>query len=179
MTNWTIDTSHSALDFKVRHMGISSVKGQFTKYEAKAVTENRTLKSVEATIEAASIHTNDEKRDAHLRSADFFDAEAHPEITFKSTGVEQKGGNRYVVTGDLSMHAQTHPVTFEVEVGEIMNDPFGMVRSAANVRGKLNRTQWDLKWNQVLEAGSLLVGEEVRFDFDIEAVTERKLEPVA
>ena len=179
MTTWTIDTSHSSIDFKVRHMGIASVKGQFTEYEASAVTENRVLKSLEATIQTASVHTNDAKRDAHLRSSDFFDAESYPQITFKSNRVEAKGGNRYEVTGDLSMKGQTHPVTFEVEVGEILNDPFGLVRSAANVRGVLNRTDWGLKWNQVLEAGSLLVGEEVRFDFDVQAVTEREPEAVA
>jgi polyisoprenoid-binding protein YceI len=174
MTSWTIDSSHSAIDFKVRHMGIASVKGQFTEFEGVAVSEGRTLKNVEATIKAASVSTNDDKRDAHLRSADFFDVERYPEITFKSTKVEPQGQDRYRVTGDLTMRGQTHPVTFEVEAGEAINDPFGLVRAAANVRGKLNRTTWSLKWNQVLEAGSLLVGEEVMFDFDVQAVTQPK-----
>ena len=174
MTDWTIDSSHSSIDFKVRHMGLAFVRGRFTSFEGKATTERGELKAVEATIDAASIDTNDEKRDGHLRSPDFFDVETFPQITFESTRVEKAGRDTYRVTGDLSMRGQTHPVTFEAEVGDPVKDPWGMTRAAATVKGKLNRTKWGLKWNQVLEAGSLLVGEEISFDFDVQATAAEK-----
>ena len=174
MKEWMLDPSHSSIDFKVRHMAISTVKGSFNTFSGMVTTENDVIKTVEATIEAASIDTNDEKRDGHLKSADFFDVENYPSLVFKSTNVESLGGGEYRVTGDMTMHGQTHPVTFDVEVGKPIKDPWGMTRSAANVTGKLNRTDWGLEWNQVLEAGGLLVGEEVKFDFDVQATVKQQ-----
>lgn len=169
---WAIDPSHSSIEFKVRHMAISTVKGSFNTFSGTAQTENGVIKRVEAEIDAASIHTNDEKRDGHLRSADFFDVATYPKITFKSTNVEHDG-DEYKITGDLTMHGQTHPITFTAEVGEPITDPYGLTRAGANVRGKFNRTDWGLQWNQVLEAGGLMVGEEVKFDFDLEATAQQ------
>ena len=169
---WAIDPSHSSIEFKVRHMAISSVKGAFNTFSATAQTENGVIQSVEATIDAASISTNDEKRDGHLRSADFFDVESYPNLTFKSTNVE-RSGDEYKITGDLTIHGRTHPVTFTAEVGEPITDPYGLTRSGANVKGKLDRTDWGLKYNMVLEAGGLMVGEEVKFDFDVEATVQQ------
>ncbi len=168
--NWNIDASHSSVDFKVRHMGISSVKGSFDKFTGGVETEAGQLKAVKVTIAASSVSTNDAQRDGHLKSADFFDVDNHPEIVFESTSVQKIAGNEYKVAGNLTMRGETKPVTFTAELGEAIKDPWGMTRAAASVTGKLNRKDWGLTWNQVLEAGSLLVGEEVQFNFDVQAV---------
>jgi polyisoprenoid-binding protein YceI len=169
MATWNIDTSHSSIDFKVRHMGLSTVKGSFKSFEGQAALEDNVLKAFQATIKVASIDTNDDKRDAHLRSADFFDAETYPTMTIKSTSVNRRGNGSYQVTADVTIKDQTHPVTFDVELDTPITDPWGMTRAAANVKGSLDRTKWGLTWNQVLEAGRLLVGNEVKFDFDVQA----------
>lgn len=169
MATWTIDTSHSSIDFKVRHMGIATVKGSFKRFSGQAELDGEALKGFQATVELASIDTNDEKRDAHLRSADFFDVERYPTMTIQSTKVTPKGEGRYEVTADVTIKDQTHPVTFTVELDAPITDPWGMTRAAAHVQGSLDRTKWGLTWNQVLEAGRLLVGNEVKFDFDVEA----------
>jgi polyisoprenoid-binding protein YceI len=169
---WNIDTSHSSIDFKVKHMAIASVKGNFKTFSGTIQTNNGELSSVEATIDASSISTNDEKRDGHLKSPDFFDVANTPSITFKSTKLEKVSDNEYSITGDLTMRGVTKPVTFTAEVGAPVKDPWGLTRAAANIRGKLNRKDWGLNWNQVLELGALLVGEEVIFDFDVQAVTQ-------
>ncbi len=169
---WNIDTSHSSIDFKVKHMAIASTKGNFKTFSGTIQTNKGELSNVEVTIDANSITTNDEKRDGHLKSPDFFDVANTPTITFKSTKVEKTSGNEYKVTGDLTMRGVTKPVTFTAEVGAPMKDPWGLTRAAANISGKLNRKDWGLNWNQVLELGALLVGEEVLFDFDVEAVAQ-------
>lgn len=170
MATWNIDASHSSIDFKVRHMGISTVKGSFRNFEGQAELEDNALKSLQATVKVESVDTNDDKRDAHLRSADFFDAENYPTMTIKSTSVNSTGNGSYKVTADVTIKEQTHPVIFDVELDAPITDPWGMTRAAANVKGSLNRTKWGLTWNQVLEAGRLLVSDEVKFDFDIQAV---------
>jgi polyisoprenoid-binding protein YceI len=167
---WNIDTSHSSVDFKVKHMAIASVKGNFKTFSGTAHTSNGELSSVEATIDANSVTTNDEKRDGHLKSPDFFDVANTPSITFKSTKVEKVSSSEYKIIGDLTMRGVTKPVTFTAEIAAPMKDPWGLTRAAANITGKLNRKEWGLNWNQVLELGALLVGEEVSFDFDVEAV---------
>jgi len=169
--NWAIDQSHSNLDFAVRHMAISTVRGRFKKFSGTIrAEEDGTLKSIEATIDASSIDTGEPKRDAHLRSADFFDAENSPALTFRSTSVTPQGGNRYSVNGTLTMRDKTKPVSLQVEITTPMKDPWGNVRAGAVASGTLNRKDWGLNWNQVLELGALLVGEEVRFNLDVEAV---------
>lgn len=170
MENWNIETSHSSIDFKVRHMAISSVKGSFKTFSGTIEREDGELKKVHVVIDASSIDTNDEKRDGHLKSADFFDVENHPEVVFESTLVEKISEHSYNVSGDLRMRGVSKPVSFSAEVANPIKDPWGLTRTAASISGKLNRKDWGLSWNQVLEAGALLVGEEVQFDFDIEAV---------
>ena len=168
---WKIDLSHTSLHFAVRHLGISTVRGRFTKVAGALETaQGNTLTSIEATIDAASIETGEPQRDAHLRSPDFLDAARYPEITFKSTSIETLGGGVYKVTGDLTMRGETRPVTLEVETASPINDPWGNLRAGATVTGKLNRKNWGLAWNQVTELGALIVGEEVRFTLDVEAV---------
>lgn len=170
---WNLDTGHSSIEFGVRHMGISTVRGRFTKFEAMPeLNEDGLLTGVAATIDVASIDTGVQQRDDHLRSPDFFDAAQYPTMEFRSTDVERRNGRSYRVTGDLTMKGVTHPVTLDVEVSEPVKDPWGNERVAAEATGKLDRTKWGLKWNQVLEVGSLLVGEEVKFTIAVQVVAQ-------
>ena len=172
-TSFDIDPSHSSLEFAVKHMMVTTVRGRFTEYAGRVeVDDVDRPREVTGTfsIQAASLTTGNEQRDAHLRSADFFDTEQHPEITFQSTSVEPAGGSRYLVTGDLTMRGVTRPVTLEVDVAEPFNDPWGNQRVAIAARGQLDRTQWGLTWNQTLEAGRLLVGENVTITAEVALV---------
>lgn len=172
MTTWTIDTLHTQIEFSVRHMGLSTVRGRFKDFGGTVETdENGVPTAVNVDVETVSIDTNGADRDAHLRSPDFFDAVAHPTITFRSTGVRAIGGERFEVVGDLTMHGVTRPIALEAEIGEPIRDPWGQLRRAAVVAGKLNRKDFGLTWNQVLEAGALLVGEEVRLSFDVQVTS--------
>lgn len=168
---WNIDTTHSSVEFGVKHLGISTVRGRFREFTgAVDLDEDGVLRGVEATITAQSIDTGVEQRDQHLRSPDFFDAARFPTLEFRSTRIEPQGQGRYRVTGDLTMRGQTHPVTLEVEAADPVKDPWGNRRSAATASGRLNRKDWGLTWNQVLEFGGLAVAEEVRLTLDVEAV---------
>jgi polyisoprenoid-binding protein YceI len=167
---WTLDTTHSAAEFAVKHLMISTVKGHFKTFTGTGETNaDGTLKSAELTIEAASLDTNAEARDNHLRSADFFDVAKFPQITFKSTKIEQKGTNISII-GDLTMHGETKPVTLKGELAPAMTDPWGNKRTALAVAAKINRKDWGLQWNQALEAGGWAVGEEVKLSVELEAV---------
>lgn len=167
---WMIDPSHTSVEFAVRHMGIATVRGRFRKVGgAIQVSGAGTLEAIEASIDPASIDTAESNRDAHLRSPDFFDAERYPALHFRSTKVEPTSDGRYRVEGALTIRDSTRPVSLEVEVTPPINDPFGNVRAAATATGKLNRKDWGLTWNQVLELGALLVGEEVKLTIDVEA----------
>jgi polyisoprenoid-binding protein YceI len=170
LQTWNIDAGHSSIDFKVRHMMISTTKGNFKSFTATATTEGGVLKTLEASIDAASVDTNDEKRDGHLKAEDFFDVGNHPKITVKSSSVKHVSGNNYEITADVTMRGVTKPVVFKAEVSAPVKDPWGNQRAAANITGKLNRKDWGLNWNMVLEAGGLMVSEEVTFDFDVEMV---------
>jgi len=171
--NWNIDPSHSSIDFSVRHLAISTVRGRFRNFAANAELgpDGRLLK-VEATIDPKSIDTGVADRDAHLRSADFFDVAKYPEIRFASTFIKPLGAGRVEVTGDLTMHGVTKPVSFVLEQGEAIKDPWGNRRLAAEASGKLNRKDWGLTWNQVLELGGVAVSEEVKWSFEVEAVSQ-------
>lgn len=169
--HWNIDTTHSSVDFGVKHLGISTVRGRFREFTGSVeLDEDGVLRGVAATIAAQSIDTGVEQRDNHLRSPDFFDAARFPTIEFRSTRIEALPQGRYRVTGDLTMRGQAHPVTFDVEAAQPVTDPWGNRRAAATVSGTLNRKTWGLTWNQVLEFGALAVGEEVKFTIDVEAV---------
>lgn len=172
---WNLDPAHSSIEFSVRHMGFATVRGRFKTFAMDVESDDQDrLSRVEATIEARSVDTGEPQRDQHLRSADFLDAERFPELRFAGTRIEALDRNRYRVTGDLTVRGEARPVTFDVEVQDPINDPFGNVRVAAEARGKLNRKDWGLTWNQVLEAGALLVGEEVKFTLDVQAVAAEK-----
>jgi polyisoprenoid-binding protein YceI len=172
MTTWTIDPSHTQIEFSVRHMGLSTVRGRFNDFGGTVTTDERGVPTAVAVdLETASIDTNNADRDAHLRSGDFFDADAHPTIAFRSTAVRALAGGDFEVVGDLTMQGVTRSVSLSAEVGEPIRDPWGQLRRAAVVGGKLNRKDFGLVWNQILEAGALLVGEEVRLSFDVQVTT--------
>ena len=169
---WNLDTSHSSVEFAVKHMVIATTKGRFANYEVDATVDEQNLANSSATvrIEAASVDSRDEKRDAHLRSADFFDAENHPYITFKTKRLEPKGGDEYELIGDLTIRGVTKEITLDGEVTGPVKDPWGGIRYGISAQGKVSRKQWGLTWNGVLEAGGLVVGDDVKLSIETELV---------
>ncbi len=170
---WNIDPVHSQAQFKVKHMMISNVKGEFTVVTGtlKYDSENVANSSVEASIDAKTINTGDAQRDAHLKSADFFDAEKFPALTFKSAGASKKGNGELAVPGDLSIHGVTRNVVFEVEGPSApMKDPWGNTRVGLSATTKINRKDFGLMWNAALETGGILVGDEVTITLDVQFV---------
>ncbi len=167
---WEIDPSHSAVEFSVRHMMVAKVKGRFTSFRGTIeVGEEAADSRVEATIDLVSVDTNDEKRDAHLRSPEFFDVERYPEMTFISRRVRQDG-DHWVVEGDLSVHGVTHPVSLELEPEGVGIDPWGGLRAGFTARTVINRKDFGLDWNVPLDGGGVLVGEKVNVSLEVEAV---------
>ncbi len=171
-TTWNIDTTHSSLNFTVRHLVIAKVHGAFAKWSGSISLDGDNLagSKAQAEVEVASISTNEEKRDAHLRSADFFDAEKFPKLTFVSKKIETSGGKVTKVTGDLSLHGVTKEVTLDVEDLGRAKDPWGNERIAFSATTSLKRTDFGLNWNQALEAGGVLVGEKVDISLEVQAV---------
>jgi polyisoprenoid-binding protein YceI len=170
---WQIDPPHTNVEFTVRHMMISNVKGQFQKTSGTvAVNGNDPVSAkIDATIEASSIDTRVEKRDAHLKSPAFLDVDKFPTITFKSTKVEAAGPGKWKVTGDLTLHGVTKPVVLDVEgTGAPINDPMGNTRAGASATTKIKRSDFGLTWNKALEAGGVMVGDEVAISIDVEAI---------
>ncbi len=176
-TVWTIDPTHTQIEFSVRHMGLSTVRGRFNAFEGTVETgADGRPSAIVVDIETASIDTNNADRDAHLRSGDFFDAAANPAITFRSTAIAPNGGDRFVVTGDLTMHGVTHSIDLDAEIGAAITDPFGLRRRAATASAVLNRKAFGLHWNQILEAGALLVSEEVKLSLDVQVTAAESVE---
>lgn len=175
-----IDPSHSGAHFKVRHMMVSTVRGEFTKLSGTMQYDPAKPEaiSIEATIDATSINTREEKRDAHLKSPDFFDVAKYPTLTFKSKSAKKTGKGKLAVTGDLTMHGVTKSVVLDVEgLDAEVKDPWGNVRVGAVGTTKVNRKDFGLNWNQALEAGGVLVGETV--DIVIEAELVKQAEKTA
>ena len=173
LITWALDPAHSSADFKVRHMMISNVKGSFSGLAGTLTehTADSTLSSIQAAIDVPTVNTGDAQRDAHLKSADFFDAEKFPQMTFKSTAVEPKGEAEYLVTGDLTIHGVTKPVTFAVEGPTAPGkDPWGNTRIGISAVTKINRKDFGLNWNAALETGGILVGEEVHITLDLQFI---------
>jgi polyisoprenoid-binding protein YceI len=170
-TTWNIDPAHSAAEFKVRHMMIANVKGHFSKVSGELSLDESNISnsSVHASIEAASIETRDDQRDAHLKSADFFDVEKYPLISFKSDKIKQNG--ELSVEGDLTIHGVTRRVTFDIEgPTPPTKDPWGNTRIAVSGSTKINRKDFGLTWNAALETGGILVGDEITINLDVEFV---------
>ena len=170
---WTIDPSHSEVSFKVRHLGISKTRGRFGSFRGDIVVAEQPEESrVAVEIDAASIDTKDEGRDAHLRSGDFFDADSFPTLTFVTTGVESKG-DRWVVSGDLTIRGVTRPVVLDTEIVGLVDDPWGNQRVGFQASAEVNREDFGLTWNAALETGGVLVGKTVQIDLEVEAVLQK------
>ena len=169
---WNIDPAHTTVEFSVRHMMISNVKGQFEKLSGTIAANGNDPNSVQisAVIDAASINTRVEKRDAHLKSAAFLDVDKYPTITFKSTKVEPHGSNKWKVTGDLTLHGVSKPVVLEVETTAPIKDPSGKTRTGASATTKIDRKDFGVTWNKPMETGGVLVGDEVSIAIEVEAV---------
>ncbi len=169
---WKIDPTHTHAEFGVRHLMISTVKGHFTDVAGTVVVEDAdpTTAQVDVTIGVTSIDTRVEPRDQHLRSADFFDAERFPTITFRSTKVERVGDERYEVTGDLTIRDVTRPVTLDVEGLGGVRDPWGNERAGYTATARVDRKDFGLNWNQALETGGFVVGDEVKLGLEVELV---------
>ena len=171
---WQIDSSHSGIQFTVRHLVIAKVRGQFSRWSGSLATPGRDFShgSLDVVIDASSIDTGVADRDAHLRSADFFDVERYPEITFKSTDVTQAAADRLRVTGALTIKGVTRDVVLDVEVLGQAKDPWGNERAAFSATTAIDRREFGLTWNQVLETGGVMVGERIDIAIEIEAVRQ-------
>lgn len=178
---WTIDNSHSEINFTVRHMMISNVRGRFEKFtgEVNFNEAQPTLSSVNVQIDAASINTKEEKRDAHLRSDDFFGADKYPYLTFKSTRVEAVDANNGKIYGDLTIRDVTRPVVLDVEYAGMAKSPWGTMSAGFTASTKISRKEWGLEWNAALETGGVLVGDEIKINIELEIVKQPEAEAVA
>ena len=172
LTTWSIDPAHSHVEFAVKHLMISTVKGRFGIVSGTVQTdESDPAKAhVEVEIDAASIDTREAQRDAHLKSADFFDVEKFPKLTFKSTRITGVDGDSFTLTGDLTIHGVTRPVTLAVTSEGRGKDPWGGERAGFSATGKIKRSEFGLTWNQVLETGGFVVGDDIKISLDVELV---------
>ena len=170
--NWNLDTVHSGINFTVRHMVVSKVRGRFAKFNGTVALDESdiTRSTVEATIDASSIDTGTAQRDDHLKSADFFDVERFPEIRFLSTPIEKVSGDRYRVTGELTIHGVTRSVALETEYGGRGKDPWGNERVGFTAKGAIDRKDFGLVWNQALETGGVLVSDRVDLELEVQVV---------
>ncbi len=172
---WTIDPAHSEIQFKVKHLMITTVTGSFQKFEADITAPGDDLSKARVTVrlEAASVTTGSEQRDGHLKSPDFFDIANHPHIVFtsrKAEDVDHDGS--WTLHGDLTINGITKPVKLDVEFGGVMKDPWGNTKAGITINGKLNRNDWNLNWNAALEAGGMLVSDEVRIACEVQLVKQ-------
>ncbi|HTL59627.1 MAG TPA: YceI family protein [Candidatus Limnocylindrales bacterium] len=167
--NYKIDPAHTSVGFSVRHMGVSNVKGHFDEFAGSVVLDNGTIKEATATIQVKSVNTGIEKRDNHLRTADFFEAAKYPEITFKSKRVE-KSGDQTVLIGDFTMRGVTKELRVPVTVSGPIKDPQGNSRIGLEAKTTVNRKDYGMKFNAVMETGGVMVGEEVTIEINAEAV---------
>jgi polyisoprenoid-binding protein YceI len=167
---WTIDSAHALVEFSVKHMAISTVRGHFKSFSGSGETNEAGMPtSLRMEIETGSVFTNNDQRDAHLRSGDFFDAETFPKMTFTSRKVSGAPDDLRI-EGDLTIRGETHPVTLKGEMSQVVKDPWGNQRTSLAVTGKLSREKWGLTWNQALEFGGLMVSDEVKLSIEAEAI---------
>lgn len=173
-TKWALDPTHSELTFKVRHLMITNVKGEFRSFQAyiESNGDDFSLARVEVTVDAASIDTNNADRDNHLRSADFFETERFPALTFKGTSFTRLDEENYRLRGLLTMKGVEKEIDLDVEFGGIVRDPYGNEKAGFSISGTLNRKDWGLNWNAALEAGGVVVSEEVRLQAEVQFVKQ-------
>jgi polyisoprenoid-binding protein YceI len=173
-TKWAIDPTHSEIGFKVKHMMFTNVSGKFGTYDAtiSAEEDDFTKSSIEFSANIDSINTNNSDRDNHLKSADFFDAENHPKLTFVSSSFRNIADENYELAGDLTIHGVTKSVKLATEFSGLMKDPWGNTKVGLNIEGKINRKDWGLNWNSALETGGVLVGEEVKLNIELQLLKQ-------
>ncbi|MDX6235149.1 MAG: hypothetical protein QOH68_4316 [Nocardioidaceae bacterium] len=170
---YAIDPSHAHVGFKARHLVVAKVRGSFNDVSGTVeIAEDPLQSSVQVEVQLASIDTRDETRDGHLRSADFFDVENHPTMTFRSTGLRADGGDRYELDGELTVRGITRPLTLHVTFDGTAQDPWGGERAVFSATGKVNREDFGLTWNQALETGGVLVGKDIEIEIEAEAVRQ-------
>ncbi len=170
---WAVDPSHSSVEFQVKHLGIANVRGHFANFGG-ALEIGQDLASARAfgTVDVASVDTNDEGRDAHLRSPDFFDVEQYPEATFRSREITPTGDETFEITGDLTLHGVTRELRLQAEITGTEQDPYGNDRVALEVTGELDRRDYGITFNQALGSGNVLVSDRVKLHLDISAVKQ-------
>jgi polyisoprenoid-binding protein YceI len=170
---YAIDTSHSSVEFVGRHLGLAKVRGRFNQFDGSiTIADAPEDSSVAVEIDVSSVESADERRDEHLRSPDFFNVENHPKMTFRSTGVARAGDGEWDVTGDLTIRDVTRPVVLHVEFEGAENSPFGDQRIGFSATTEVNREDWGLGWNVVLESGGLLVGKKIKIELNVEAIRQ-------
>ncbi|TKS60338.1 MAG: polyisoprenoid-binding protein [Nitrospira sp.] len=172
---WDVDPDHSIIEFRVTHMVVSKTAGRFMDYSGfvEMDSDAKTFKTVEATINTASVNTNQEKRDVHLRNADFFDVKKFPTMTYKLKSYKQQGDG-YMAVGDLTLRGVTKEITLVGTFNGVTKDPWGNTRAGFNAEGKLNRKDFGMIWNKTLDSGGLVVGDEVQIRLDIECIKAKK-----
>jgi polyisoprenoid-binding protein YceI len=179
--SWTIDFAHSHIQFSARHMMITNVRGEFEKFTGQVEFDENNIANSTATLEidAASINTREEKRDAHLRSADFFNAEQYPVIRFVSKHVVLTDANQGRLVGDLTIRDVTKEVVLDVEYTGALKNPWGALSAGFSAQGKINRKDWGLNWNVALETGGVLVGDEIKLTIEVELIKVPETVPAA
>ena len=175
MARWDLDPDHSIIEFRVAHMVVSKTAGRFMDYSGvvEMDAEAQQFKTIEATINTASVNTNHEKRDAHLRNADFFDVEKYPTMTYKMKSYK-KTGEGYTALGDLTIHGVTKEITLVGTFNGVSKDPWGNTRAGFTAEGKVNRKDFGMVWNKTLDTGGFVVGDEVNIRLDIECIKAKK-----
>ena len=173
-TKWVLDSTHSELGFKIKHLMITNVSGSFNNFQGEVETEGEDFSTaqINVTVDMASISTNNEQRDEHLRNSDFFEVENHPELTFKSTRIEKADSDTFTLYGELTLKGITKPVKLNVEYNGVAKDPWGGERAGFVITGKINRSEWGVNFNGVLETGGLMLGEEVKINSEIQLVKQ-------
>lgn len=163
-TKWALDLTHSEIQFKIKHMMISTVSGNFKKFDGTVETDGDDFSTanINFNVDLSSISTNNEQRDGHLRSSDFFDEANHPMINITATGMERTGDDTFNIPTHVTMHGVTIPVTFKAEHGGIIKDPYGLTRTGFTIEGKINRSDFGMNFNIAMEAGGLALGNEVK-----------------
>lgn len=173
-SNWAYDPTHSEVGFKVKHMMFTNVSGKFNEVDVTIENEDDDFSTSKIAFNAdiSSIDTNNLERDNHLKSADFFDVETYPKMNFVSTGIKDNGDDTYKVTGDMTIKNVTKPITLDIEYSGLMKDPWGNIKAALSIEGKINRKEFGLTWNAALETGGVLVGEDVKLLSEIQLVKQ-------
>lgn len=171
-TIWNLDPTHSEITFKVKHLMISNVKGEFKNFSATIEGEDFEKAKIKASVDTSSVDTNNNDRDTHLKSADFFDVENHKEMTFEGTSFKKVDDDEYKLTGILTIKGVSNEVTLDVEFGGMNKDPWGNEKAGFSLEGKINRKEWGLNWNAALESGGVLVSEDVKIQAEVQFVKQ-------